>query len=166
MNRSRAVPGVARTRSTVATTTMNGVCRCTTISACSSFWCSKVRRPGCPGSRFWKSAMPTAVPLPTLTPKPSPVLAQPTLNDCWQTPRLCAIGARSRRRSAMPAPLSMSSRNSAALTAISGALSTASGLLLVISSAVAHDLYYRVLRPEATDKQRLLVVRQFQRKVL
>jgi cation/acetate symporter len=42
---------------------------------------------------------------------------------------------------------------------LAAALSTASGLLLVISSAVAHDLYYRVLRPEATDKQRLLVGR-------
>src|SRR5690606_31051740 len=42
---------------------------------------------------------------------------------------------------------------------LAAALSTASGLLLVISSGVAHDLYYRVLKPEATDKQRLLVGR-------
>lgn len=42
---------------------------------------------------------------------------------------------------------------------LAAALSTASGLLLVISSSVAHDLYYRVLRPEATEKQRLLVGR-------
>jgi cation/acetate symporter len=42
---------------------------------------------------------------------------------------------------------------------LAAALSTASGLLLVISSAVAHDLYYRVLKPAATDKQRLLVGR-------
>ncbi len=42
---------------------------------------------------------------------------------------------------------------------LAAALSTASGLLLVISSAVAHDLYYKVLRPEASDGQRLLVGR-------
>jgi cation/acetate symporter len=42
---------------------------------------------------------------------------------------------------------------------LAAALSTASGLLLVISSAVAHDLYYRILRPDADDKQRLLVGR-------
>lgn len=44
---------------------------------------------------------------------------------------------------------------------LAAALSTASGLLLVISSSVAHDLYYRILRPEASDKQRLLVGRGF-----
>jgi cation/acetate symporter len=42
---------------------------------------------------------------------------------------------------------------------LAAALSTASGLLLVISSSVAHDIYYRVLRPEATEAQRLLVGR-------
>jgi cation/acetate symporter len=42
---------------------------------------------------------------------------------------------------------------------LAAALSTASGLLLVISSAVAHDLYYKVLKPEATDSQRLLIGR-------
>jgi cation/acetate symporter len=42
---------------------------------------------------------------------------------------------------------------------LAAALSTASGLLLVISSSVAHDLYYRVLRPTATEAQRLLVGR-------
>ncbi len=42
---------------------------------------------------------------------------------------------------------------------LAAALSTASGLLLVISSSVAHDLYYRVLRPEATERQRLLIGR-------
>jgi cation/acetate symporter len=42
---------------------------------------------------------------------------------------------------------------------LAAALSTASGLLLVISSAVAHDLYYRVLRPDAEDSKRLLVGR-------
>src|SRR5690606_19942032 len=42
---------------------------------------------------------------------------------------------------------------------LAAALSTASGLLLVISSGVAHDLYYKVLDPSATEKQRLLVGR-------
>jgi cation/acetate symporter len=42
---------------------------------------------------------------------------------------------------------------------LAAALSTASGLLLVISSSVAHDLYYRVLNPAATEKQRLAVGR-------
>ncbi len=42
---------------------------------------------------------------------------------------------------------------------LAAALSTASGLLLVISSSVAHDLYYRVLRPDASEGQRLRVGR-------
>ena len=42
---------------------------------------------------------------------------------------------------------------------LAAALSTASGLLLVISSGVSHDLYYRVLKPEASEQQRLLVGR-------
>lgn len=42
---------------------------------------------------------------------------------------------------------------------LAAALSTASGLLLVISSSVAHDVYYRVLRPGASEAQRLLVGR-------
>jgi len=42
---------------------------------------------------------------------------------------------------------------------LAAALSTASGLLLVISSSVSHDLYYRVMSPEASEKQRLLVGR-------
>ncbi|MEO0796606.1 MAG: sodium:solute symporter family protein [Verrucomicrobiota bacterium] len=42
---------------------------------------------------------------------------------------------------------------------LAAALSTASGLLLVISSSVAHDLYFRILRPEASDKQRLAIGR-------
>ena len=42
---------------------------------------------------------------------------------------------------------------------LAAALSTASGLLLVISSAVAHDLYARMLRPESSEKQRLRVGR-------
>jgi cation/acetate symporter len=42
---------------------------------------------------------------------------------------------------------------------LAAALSTASGLLLVISSGVAHDIYYRVLKPDAPDSRRLLVGR-------
>lgn len=42
---------------------------------------------------------------------------------------------------------------------LAAALSTASGLLLVISSSVAHDLYFRVLAPGASEAQRLLVGR-------
>ena len=42
---------------------------------------------------------------------------------------------------------------------LAAALSTASGLLLVISSSVAHDLYYRVLKPAATEARRLRVGR-------
>jgi cation/acetate symporter len=42
---------------------------------------------------------------------------------------------------------------------LAAALSTASGLLLVISSSVAHDLYYKVLNPRATEAKRLLVGR-------
>lgn len=42
---------------------------------------------------------------------------------------------------------------------LAAALSTAAGLMLVISSSCAHDVYYRLLNPEATEKQRLLVGR-------
>jgi len=42
---------------------------------------------------------------------------------------------------------------------LAAALSTASGLLLVISSSVAHDFYFRLIDPEASEKQRLLVGR-------
>ncbi len=42
---------------------------------------------------------------------------------------------------------------------LAAALSTASGLLLVISSSVAHDLYYRVIDPQASEARRLLVGR-------
>ena len=38
---------------------------------------------------------------------------------------------------------------------LAAALSTASGLLLVIGSAIGHDLYYKRLRPNATEKQRV-----------
>ncbi len=42
---------------------------------------------------------------------------------------------------------------------LAAALSTASGLLLVIASAISHDLYYRVLNPRASEKSRLTVGR-------
>ncbi len=42
---------------------------------------------------------------------------------------------------------------------LAAALSTASGLLLVISSSVAHDLYFRVINPKATEQKRLKVGR-------
>jgi len=42
---------------------------------------------------------------------------------------------------------------------LAAALSTASGLLIVISSALSHDLYYRIINPRATEAQRLLVAR-------
>ena len=42
---------------------------------------------------------------------------------------------------------------------LAAALSTASGLLLVISSSVAHDFYYKRFRPQATEAQRLRVGR-------
>ncbi|TSI02268.1 sodium:solute symporter family protein [Lysinibacillus sp. BW-2-10] len=43
--------------------------------------------------------------------------------------------------------------------AMAAALSTAGGLLIAISSAFAHDIYYRVLKPTASDRQRLAVGR-------
>lgn len=42
---------------------------------------------------------------------------------------------------------------------LAAALSTASGLLIAMSSAVAHDLYYRVFNPRAPERVRLLVGR-------
>ena len=42
---------------------------------------------------------------------------------------------------------------------LAAALSTASGLLLVISSSVAHDVYFRIINPQATESQRLMVGR-------
>jgi cation/acetate symporter len=42
---------------------------------------------------------------------------------------------------------------------LAAALSTASGLLLVISSAFSHDIYYRLINPNADEAQRLLVGR-------
>jgi cation/acetate symporter len=42
---------------------------------------------------------------------------------------------------------------------MAAAMSTAAGLLLVISSSVSHDLYFRRVKKDATDKQRLLAGR-------
>lgn len=42
---------------------------------------------------------------------------------------------------------------------LAAALSTASGLLLVISSSIAHDVYYRIINPGATESQRVMVGR-------
>jgi cation/acetate symporter len=42
---------------------------------------------------------------------------------------------------------------------LAAAMSTAAGLLLVISSSVSHDLYFRVVKKEASESQRLLVGR-------
>jgi cation/acetate symporter len=43
--------------------------------------------------------------------------------------------------------------------ALAAALSTASGLLLVISSSVANDVYHKRINPRANEKQQLLVAR-------
>ncbi|MDQ0233234.1 sodium:solute symporter family protein [Metabacillus malikii] len=43
--------------------------------------------------------------------------------------------------------------------AMAAALSTAGGLMISISSSFAHDIYYRVLRPQASEKNRLAVGR-------
>jgi len=42
---------------------------------------------------------------------------------------------------------------------LAAALSTASGLLLVISSSIAHDLYYRMIDPGASESRRVMVGR-------
>jgi len=42
---------------------------------------------------------------------------------------------------------------------LAAALSTASGLLLVISSSFAHDIYFRLINPKADEANRLLVGR-------
>ncbi|ADW21368.1 MULTISPECIES: sodium:solute symporter family protein [Thermus] len=42
---------------------------------------------------------------------------------------------------------------------LAAALSTAAGLLLAMSSAISHDIYYRIFRPNATEAQRLLAGR-------
>lgn len=43
--------------------------------------------------------------------------------------------------------------------ALAAALSTASGLLLVLSSSIAHDVYYRMINPHASETKRVLVGR-------
>ncbi|APH03413.1 sodium:solute symporter family protein [Bacillus weihaiensis] len=43
--------------------------------------------------------------------------------------------------------------------AMAAALSTAGGLMISISSSFAHDIYYRVLKPQASEKNRLAVAR-------
>ncbi|MBD2576518.1 sodium:solute symporter family protein [Oscillatoria sp. FACHB-1406] len=42
---------------------------------------------------------------------------------------------------------------------LAAALSTASGLLLVISSSIAHDVYFRMINPQASESQRVMVGR-------
>lgn len=42
---------------------------------------------------------------------------------------------------------------------LAAALSTAAGLLLVISSSVAHDVYYRLLNPQASESARIMAGR-------
>ncbi|TVM15392.1 cation acetate symporter [Oceanidesulfovibrio indonesiensis] len=42
---------------------------------------------------------------------------------------------------------------------LAAALSTASGLLLVVASSISHDLYYRVINRQASEKSRLLLGR-------
>jgi cation/acetate symporter len=42
---------------------------------------------------------------------------------------------------------------------LAAALSTASGLLIVVSSAISHDIYGHLINPEADDRKRLLVAR-------
>jgi cation/acetate symporter len=43
--------------------------------------------------------------------------------------------------------------------AMAAALSTAGGLMMSISSSFAHDIYYRVFKPKASEKNRLAVAR-------
>jgi len=43
--------------------------------------------------------------------------------------------------------------------AMAAALSTAGGLMISISSSFAHDIYYRVFKPDATEAKRLTVAR-------
>jgi cation/acetate symporter len=44
---------------------------------------------------------------------------------------------------------------------LAAALSTAAGLLLVISSSIAHDIYYRLINPNADELHRVLAGRVF-----
>ncbi|OEH84915.1 cation acetate symporter [Desulfuribacillus stibiiarsenatis] len=43
--------------------------------------------------------------------------------------------------------------------AMAAALSTAGGLLIAISSSFAHDIYYRLINPKASEQKRLLIAR-------
>lgn len=43
--------------------------------------------------------------------------------------------------------------------AMAAALSTAGGLLIAISSSFSHDIYYRLINPQASDQKRLVVAR-------
>ncbi|MEG0472704.1 MAG: sodium:solute symporter family protein [Solibacillus sp.] len=43
--------------------------------------------------------------------------------------------------------------------AMAAALSTAGGLMISISSAFAHDIYYRIINPQASERKRLFVGR-------
>ena len=42
---------------------------------------------------------------------------------------------------------------------LAAALSTASGLLLVVASAISHDIYFRLINPTASEQQQVLVGR-------
>ena len=42
---------------------------------------------------------------------------------------------------------------------LAAALSTADGLLIAMSSAVSHDIYYKIFRPDASQRERLIVAR-------
>ena len=42
---------------------------------------------------------------------------------------------------------------------LAAALSTAAGLLLVISSSIAHDIYFRLINPDADERKRVMVGR-------
>lgn len=42
---------------------------------------------------------------------------------------------------------------------VAAALSTADGLLLTISHALSHDVYYRVINPEASSQRRLVITK-------
>ncbi|WP_199174876.1 sodium:solute symporter family protein [Halegenticoccus soli] len=42
---------------------------------------------------------------------------------------------------------------------LAAALSTADGLLIAMSSAVSHDIYYKIFRQDATERERLIVAR-------
>lgn len=43
--------------------------------------------------------------------------------------------------------------------AMAAALSTGGGLMISISSSFAHDIYYRIINPQASEQKRLLIGR-------